>query len=243
MTNNQLSITKVIALHLLPGIIITLVFSVVATWAAEQNLPASLALLFTWVLAGIPLELGILFYHGYRLNRRLSLNGVIHFKENTNRRTLLWLISLLVVWALIVLTLLVPSANRIMLLLFSWFPGHLILSDFSQNISNYPESVLWLILALSGLLNVVVPVVEELYFRGFLLPRMASLNKWAPLLNAVFFSLYHFWLPWEFFSRIIALFPMTYAVWWKKDVRIGIWVHCLINSIGTLGLLVFILNR
>lgn len=243
MENNQLSITKVIALHLLPGIIITLVFNVIATWAVGQNLPVPLALLFTWVLAGIPLELGILFYHGYRLNHRLSLAGVILFKESTNRRTLLWLIPLLVVWALIVLTLLTPLANKIMLALFSWYPKHLMLPDFAQNIDNYPRSVLWLVLALSGLLNVAVPIVEELYFRGFLLPRMPSVNKWAPLLNSVFFSLYHFWLPWEFFSRIIALLPMTYAVWRKKDVSIGIWVHCLINSIGTLGLLVFILGR
>lgn len=243
MTNDQPSMTKIIALHLLPGIIITLVFSAIAIWTTKQNLPVPFALLFTWVLAGIPLELGILLYQGYRLNHRLSLKGIILFKESTNRRTLLWLIPLLIVWALIVLTLLTPLANKIMLTLFSWYPKHLMLPDFAQNIGNYSNSVLWLTLVLSGLLNVVVPFVEELYFRGFLLPKMSSLNKWAPLLSAVFFSLYHFWLPWEFFNRIIALLPMIYAVWWRKDVSIGIWVHCLINSIGTLGLLFFILGR
>jgi hypothetical protein len=34
------------------------------------------------------------------------------------------------------------------------------------------------------LLNGVIgPVVEELYFRGFLLPRMEGLGRWAPLVN------------------------------------------------------------
>lgn len=239
----KLSITKIIAMHLFPGIIITLVFGAIAPWTTRQNLPVPLALLLTWVLAGIPLELGILVYQGYRLTHRLSLEGVILFRESITQRTLLWLIPLLVLWALIALTLLTPLANRIMPLLFAWFPKHLLLSDFVQNISNYPRPVLWLVVSLSGLLNVLVPVVEELYFRGFLLPRMSSLNKWAPLLNTVLFSLYHFWLPWEFFSRIIALIPMTYAVWWKRNIFIAIWVHILINSLGTIGLVLFILSR
>lgn len=239
----KLSLTKIIALHLLPGIIITLVFGAIAPWTTRQNLPVPLALLFTWVLAGIPLELGVLLYQGYRLNHRLSLEGVILFRETISPRTLLWLTPVLVVWALTALTLLTPLANRIMLVLFSWFPQHLLLSDFAQNISNYPRSVLWLVVSLSGLLNVLVPVVEELYFRGFLLPRMSSLNKWAPLLNTVLFSLYHFWLPWEFFNRIIALLPMVYAVWWKRNIFIGIWVHALLNSFGTIGLLLFILSQ
>ena len=239
----KLSLTKIIALHLLPGLVITLIFVVIAPWTTRQNLPTPLALLFTWLLAAIPLELGILVWQGYRLNRRLSLEGVILFRETMNPRTLLWLTPLLLSWALIALTLLTPLANRLMLLLFAWFPEHLLLSAFAQNISNYPRPVLWLVVSLSGVLNVLVPVVEEVYFRGFLLPRITSVNKWAPLLNTVLFSLYHFWLPWEFFSRIIALLPMTYAVWWKRNVFIGIWVHVLLNSLGTIGLLVLILSQ
>lgn len=243
MTNEKLSITKIATLHLLPGIIITLVFSAIATWTTEQNLPAPLAILFTWVLAGIPFELGFLLYQGYLLNHRVSLQGIILFREPLNKRTFIWLVPLLVLWALVVLTLLTPSANKIMFLLFSWFPKQLILSDFAHNISSYPRWSLWLVLILSGILNIVVPVIEELYFRGFLLPRMSSLNHWAPLASVALFSLYHFWLPWEFLNRIIALLPMTYAVWRNKNIFIGIWVHCLINSIGTLGLLAFILNQ
>ena len=45
--------------------------------------------------------------------------------------------------------------------------------------------------------GVIGPVVEELYFRGFLLPRMERLGRWAPLVNATLFSIYHFWSPWQ----------------------------------------------
>lgn len=56
----------------------------------------------------------------------------------------------------------------------------------------------------SGLIG---PVVEELYFRGFLLPRISRLGRWAPLLNTVLFSLYHFFTPWQNPGRILALTP------------------------------------
>src|SRR5207248_6882977 len=84
---------------------------------------------------------------------------------------------------------------------------------------------------------VVVPWAEELYFRGYLLPRMGALGRWAPLVNTALFSLYHVWLPWEFFSRVVALLPAIYVVWWKRDLRVSIWVHMLLNSTGSIGLL------
>jgi membrane protease YdiL (CAAX protease family) len=43
-------------------------------------------------------------------------------------------------------------------------------------------------LVLSG---VVAPVVEEMYFRGYLLPRLSRLGRWAPVLNVTLFALYH----------------------------------------------------
>lgn len=240
---NQPSLKTIIFLHLLPGIVVTLVFSGIAAWSTKQNLPTPLALLFTWVLAGIPFELGVLVYEGYRLNHRLSLKGVISFQEPVKQRQFIWLVILLLLWALISITLLTPLAELIRSTIFSWYPNHLLLTNFIQNINHYPKSTWWLVVIMSGLLNVVVPVVEELYFRGFLLPRLSALNKWAPFINVVLFSLYHFWLPWEFLTRIVALFPMSHAVWRNKNVFLSIWVHSLLNSFGTIGLLVLVLNQ
>lgn len=240
---NRTSLTKIISLHLLPGIVVTLVFGVLAIWSIKQNLPIPLVLLFTWVLAGIPFELGILVYEGYRLNHRLSLKGVISFQEPIKPYKFVWFVFILLLWALIAITFLTPLAEMIRSTVFSWYPNNLLITNFAQNINQYSESTLWLVVIMSSLLNIIVPVVEELYFRGFLLPRLSAFNRWAPFINTVLFSLYHFWLPWELLNRIVALFPMTYAVWRNRNVFISIWVHSLLNSFGTVGLLVLILSQ
>ncbi len=96
---------------------------------------------------------------------------------------------------------------------------------------------------LSFVLNIAIPIIEELYFRGFLLPRMARWGNWAPLISVALFSLYHLWLPWENPTRIIALLPVIYAVQWKHNIYLSIAVHALLNTIGSIGLLVLVLNH
>ncbi|MFD1537220.1 CPBP family glutamic-type intramembrane protease [Nonomuraea guangzhouensis] len=34
------------------------------------------------------------------------------------------------------------------------------------------------------LTGLAFPIIEELYFRGFLLPRLSRLGRWAPVVNA-----------------------------------------------------------
>ena len=76
------------------------------------------------------------------------------------------------------------------------------------------------------------PIVEELYFRGYLLPRMEWMGRWAPLVNVSLFSLYHFWSPWQMLGRILALAPTVYAVRWKENIYLGMVVHCTLNTLG-----------
>lgn len=40
-----------------------------------------------------------------------------------------------------------------------------------------------------------------------------------------------------FLTILIVLLPMVYAVWWKRDIRIGIAVHVLGNLFSMLALL------
>jgi CAAX protease family protein len=85
------------------------------------------------------------------------------------------------------------------------------------------------------------PIIEELYFRGFLMPRLSHLGRWAPVLSAVLFSLYHLWSPWVFLSRIIFFSPGVWLVWRKQDLRLSIGMHAgttfLLQTLGTLALL------
>ena len=58
--------------------------------------------------------------------------------------------------------------------------------------------------------------VEELYFRGYLLPRIAHTKGWAPLISTVLFSLQHLFSPWQNLGRILAFLPIAYTVACKR---------------------------
>jgi hypothetical protein len=87
------------------------------------------------------------------------------------------------------------------------------------------------------------PAVEELYFRGFLLPRLPEKLGWgAPLVHSLLFALYHIWSPWMFLARTVALLPLIFVVRWKKNLLLAILAHWLINAIDLIMAVVFILG-
>jgi membrane protease YdiL (CAAX protease family) len=239
----QHSLAQSLSFHLIPGVLITLTFIGIAAVANRLELPASLALLTTWLVVGLPIELGILLYQGWRINGRPSLTNIVLYREPVPMRQYLWLVPILLIWTAATSTVLIPVVEALRQILFPWWPDWLLLSNFVENMGRYPHIVLWVMVILSFVLNITIPSVEELYFRGYLLPRMARWRKWAPLISVVLFSLYHFWLPWENPTRIIALLPLVYLVQLKRNIYVGIAVHCLLNTVGSLGLLVLVLAK
>jgi len=121
--------------------------------------------------------------------------------------------------------------------LFAWAPEWYLKPLDLDAVTAYSPSAWIATLTAYLLLNgLAAPIVEELYFRGWLLPRMTRFGRWAPVLSTVLFSLYHVWTPWQFFSRVAAVAPYTYAVSWRRNVYLGMVVHILLNTVG--GLLV-----
>jgi hypothetical protein len=55
--------------------------------------------------------------------------------------------------------------------------------------------------------GLVGPITEELYFRGFLLPRIDRYGIWAPVLNTFLFSIYHVWTPWRWPQIAVGSYP------------------------------------
>jgi hypothetical protein len=53
-------------------------------------------------------------------------------------------------------------------------------------------------------------------------------------MGAILFTIYHLWQPMIYLQIFLAMLPWIYLVWLKKDVRIGIGVHCAINMIGAI---------
>jgi membrane protease YdiL (CAAX protease family) len=81
-----------------------------------------------------------------------------------------------------------------------------------------------------------------MYFRGYLLPRISRLGAWAPVLNTVLFSLYHFFTPWSNVGRILQLLPVVYAAWWKRSIYVSMGWHVLGNLTAQVVTLLVILG-
>jgi uncharacterized protein len=64
---------------------------------------------------------------------------------------------------------------------------------------------------------------------------MEAWGKWPFLINAILFTLYHFWQPYIYLMLLIALLPLSWAVWKTKDLRVGIYTHSALNIIGALA--------
>ena len=233
-----------ILLHLLPGAIATAVYVLTVPFAAMLGYPSITALYLPMILTVIFLELGYLTFQGRKRNGTLSLNWIVNFREPVPWWQYVVFPILIVVWGVIVTGLVSPIDNLFLTKIFAWLPDWYTLRDLFEIPKTYPRETLLVTAAFAIVLNGIVgPVVEELYFRGYLLPRMSRLGRWAPLINVVLFSLYHFWTPWNFLSRVLLLAPMVYLVWWKRNIYIGMIAHCLLNLIGTTVLFAQLLGQ
>ncbi|MCL2026690.1 MAG: CPBP family intramembrane metalloprotease, partial [Leptospirales bacterium] len=118
--------------------------------------------------------------------------------------------------------------------IFTWVPEWFWINRSLAGLDNLLVPTIILNFTIRGLL---VPFTEEIYFRGFLLPRMNKFGKFAPLVNAILFSVNHLFAPWENVTRALALLPLTYIVWHKKNVYIGVVAHCVANTLGCIMML------
>jgi membrane protease YdiL (CAAX protease family) len=87
-----------------------------------------------------------------------------------------------------------------------------------------------------------LPWVEELYFRGYLLPRISRYKWWAPVISGLFFGLYHSWQPFNFLAVFLLGAALSTIVMWKRDIRLSISLHVLANVFARLAFLMVALS-
>jgi membrane protease YdiL (CAAX protease family) len=231
--NEQHSLARSVILHLLPGILILVFFVVLAPVLAGQGFPTLLSLFLAVAFVLIPFELGYILYQAKRKNKSFSLKGIVLYRERLPLWQYIALIPPFLGWAFVSYFLIAPSIQgSVRSEYFRWLPEWFFLEHNLANCSKHALLATWLIgVVFNGIAG---PVVEELYFRGYLLPRISRLKGWAPLLNVCLFSLYHFFTPWRNLERILALLPGTYIIQWKKNIYLGMIPHCLLNTTGML---------
>lgn len=232
------SLTKSIILHLLPGLLIGACYFLLVPIVLENGFPSIMALLLAGIIALIPFQLGFLLYQKHKTGENF-FNGIIPYTNPLK----IWQYILLILSIIIISGLIYKALNfskEYLIQLFHWIPTHLRL-DMGMS-EEFAKSKLILTYGLLFLFGVVIlPTVEEFYFRGYLLPRMpGNLKGWTALTHSALFALYHTWTPWLFISRTIGTLPLAWFVMRKKNVYIGIFSHCILNSIDFVIAVLFI---
>ena len=87
------------------------------------------------------------------------------------------------------------------------------------------------------LFGLVGPAVEEMYFRGWLLGRLAPLEWWALPVHAALFALYQLWQPGAWRRVFLFTLPLAWA-FCQTDRRLpGLVAHVGVNLVAWSGVL------
>jgi len=226
------SVRKTLVLHLVPGALLTFAFLLAAPVLNRAGSSSYLTLLLCIPLILVPVEGGVLLVE----RRRIGFSWRSLTAPRASPRLSI-LESLLTVAALYstsmaATVLAAPARGVIFRAVVHWLPRWPVVDGLPEGIS---PSTLWLGLVFSGL---VAPIIEEVYFRGFLMPRIPAADVWAPAVNAALFSIYHFFAPWNYVSIFVAFLPLAYYVRLKGKLLPAIITHCLFNSVGIVVALV-----
>jgi membrane protease YdiL (CAAX protease family) len=223
-------------LHLLPGVVVAAVYLALSPVAERFAVPRVAALLAAFALAGIPVQLGVI-----RHFSKAAGSSVVRYRV----RIPVWqhVAGVVVLVAVEMVLLRLPIghvSDYLSAHVFSWLP-----TSFSpsadDDLATLGRGVVLAVLVLQLLIDGIInPIVEERYFRGFLLPQFSRFGFVAPLANTALFALGHFWQPYNFVSIFAYVLPLTLFTWWRKNYYAQAFVHCLANSIGaTMALVSF----
>src|SRR4030042_5707618 len=227
------STAKSIILHLLPGILVGAFYFLALQPVARMGYPSIIALYLALAFVLVPVELGFLLYQGKKKTRRFTLQGIISYRTPIPWwQYLLW-VSIIFVIVGAIMTLLEPVDSFLQKNLFFWMP------DLNSGLDGfYSKSILIVTYSMSLIFNVFLgPIVEELYFRGYLLPRMKG--KFAPLLHSFLFAAVHVFTPWMIIARTIGFLPIIFGTT-KKNIYVGMIVHMLCNAVGFVTGIIYI---
>jgi len=229
--HDQLSLRRQLWYHFYPGLAILAFYILISKYVINLGYPGLTTLLLAEIVILAPIGISHLLFHGKKLNGILSFKNVIVYTNKLSvKQYFKWtLIGILA--CTIVYVPLYPLGLFLKENVFHWLPKWYFDPGFGTSDMNLIAKVFLYGVFIDGLIG---PIVEELFFRGYLLPRMTYLKKWAPIVNGLLFGLYHFWQPHNYLAIIAIGIIISYVVWKKKNVYLGILIHCTINVLGAL---------
>jgi len=231
---------QTILLHLIPGLFNLLAIILLMQFTTRLGNTDSSRLLageLMILISIVPIQIGILLRVTKKTTKTYNILKLIPFQEKAK----LLFVVIMIVWVLGVSTILTTIEHGFRDSLFSFVPD-----SFSMRTVNYiatPKDLLIFTASLAIFTNgIVAPVTEELYFRGYLLPRINLSPFKSVIISAVLFSIYHFFSPWYFFSRVLMMIPLYYWVMRRKNIIFSIIAHTIANVFTSVSFLLEILR-
>jgi len=227
-----------IFLHLLPALPILWVYMWLAPGFVESGYPPLYVKLMALPLVIIPVMLAILLFIGWKTHAQFSLRGIVGFQKPMAGSIYRWAISLLFLFSVAVLLLRGPLDDWFQETVFAWLPTWFFFEE-AVDMDSVPAAMKLTVFVLGlSIYGVVEPIMEEVYFRGFLLPRSPLAGWAAPVVHTGLFALYHLYSPWQMPSRFLLFLPLVLVVWRTRNIYVGMVVHVLINVTAILLLLI-----
>lgn len=231
-----------ILLHVSPGILTTLALILFKPFVVLTGFPPLLAFLLAISIIDIPFMIGVMLNEGKKVNGRYSLEGIVLYCEKVSWKTFSVVFVGAFIFLYLIITLSTPLSSMLAEKLFSWLPEWFFFDDATQY-EGYAKNILILVFTLQLVITgIFLPWVEELYFRGYLLPRISRYGGWAPLMGGLLFGLYHGWQLYSWVGVSLLGIGLAFVVWWKRDIRLGISLHVVANTIVRLVLLVSVIT-
>ena len=220
-----------VILHLLPGALLMGIALLLARPLVERGVPYELVHIASGLLTIVPFMFGTMLLYGRTRHGHFSLREVVRFR----RPMPLWQYAALYVpmlaFAFVALFATQPLSSFLAERVFFWLPPYL-LPSWEQPAGPAQGLVLFALVAKLLFDGLVFPILEEAYFRGFLLPRLTYLGVLAPAVNALLFAMWHFWQPYNWPLIFLLVLVQAYIVWWKRNIYISMLLHCSGNTIG-----------
>ena len=227
---------QLIFLHLFPGIVILIAFIMFIPFFNKKQFPSDMAIYLADIVILTPLELGLLLYFARYKTGKYSIRTQIQYLDKSEIKKYLIFIPIMAIWALLINAILNPFEVEIRNKLFSFVPTEYILGNY--NIALFTNEKI-LLTGIFGLLanGIIAPIVEEIYFRGYLLAHINLSPLKSSFISAILFSAYHFYSPWYFLSRVLMTAPLYYWVIKKRNIKYSILAHIIANVITSIGFL------
>ncbi|HSJ26481.1 MAG TPA: CPBP family intramembrane glutamic endopeptidase [Longimicrobiales bacterium] len=230
-------------LHLLPGLLCLGFYLATAPLFLRWGYPPLMSSIATIPLIVVPWMLGWLTLEARRTTGRWAPMDAVSYREPVPfRRLVAWSVAL-VAWGAVAFGMAdALGAGEAIRGAFAGLPEWFLHpAGFDAIVAMQAPQLAVFLASMVLFVGVVAPVVEELYFRGYLMPALGRFGAWAPVFGVALFTLYHLESPWDGPVRFLVVLPMAFGVWRLRSVRLGIVVHVALNTLSALALIVAVL--